>query len=133
MRRGVHTPSRARHSLMSVRETCEHLRMRKNLAKRLLHRICKETVVTLSTTCDLAIGDLAIGDLGVRAIESLDVRVATISVRMMKRKKVGTSKFSNFDSSTLILLAMLHRTVFALFSRSSVERNYVVFVLVEDL
>ena len=52
---------------------------------------------------DLAIGDLAIGCLGVRAIESLDVRVrvATNFVEVMKRKKIATSKFSNLDSSIL--------------------------------
>ena len=54
---------------------------------------CKESVaITLSTNCDLAIECL-----GVRAIESLDSRVATIVLRMMKRK-VATSRFSNFDS-----------------------------------
>ena len=75
----------------------------------------KESVaITLFTTCDLAIECL-----GVRAIESLDVRVATMVLRMMKRKKVATSRFSNFDTSFLILLAMLHRMVFASFSRSS--------------
>ena len=94
--------------------------MRKNLAKWLPHRICKESAATtLSTTCDLAIGDLAIECLGVRAIESPDVRVATIVVKMMKRKKIATSKFSNFDSSILILLEILHRMVFASFSRFS--------------
>ena len=64
--------------------------MCKNLAKWLPHRICNESVaITLSTTCDLAIeclGVLAIECLGVRAIESLGVRVATIVVRMMKRR-----------------------------------------------
>ena len=43
---------------------------------------------------DLAIGDLAIGCLGVRAIESLDVRVRV--VRMTKRKKIATSKLFQF-------------------------------------
>ena len=52
--------------------------MRKNLAKWLQHRFCKESVAfTFCTSCDLAIGDLASGCLGVHAIESLDVRVAT--------------------------------------------------------
>ena len=61
--------------------------MRKNLAKWLPHRSCKETVAfALSTTCDLATGDLAIGCLAVHAIESLDVRVATNFVKMIKRK-----------------------------------------------
>ena len=55
--------------------------------------------------------------LGVHAIESLDVRVPTNSVKMMKRNKVARSKSSNFDS----------------FSRSSEKRNSVVLVLVEDL
>ena len=44
-----------------------------------------------------------------------------------------TSKFSNFDSSILILLAMLYRMVFASFSRSSEFGNSVVLVLVEGL
>ena len=93
--------------------------MCKNLAKWLPHRICKASVaITLSTTCDLAIGDLATECLGVRAIESLDVRVATIVVKMMKRT-FATSRLSNFNSSTPILFAMLHRMVFALFSSSS--------------
>ena len=66
--------------------------MCKNLAKWLPHRICKESAaITLSTTCDLAIECL-----GVRAIEGLDVRVATIVVRMMKRKKVATRRFFQF-------------------------------------
>ena len=71
--------------------------MRKNLAKWLSHRFCKDSVAfTLFTTYDLPIGDLAIGDLaiaclGVHAIESLDVRVATNYVKMMKRKKVARS------------------------------------------
>ena len=57
--------------------------MRKSLAKWLPQRICKESVaITLSTNCDLAIECL-----GVRAIESLDVLVATIVVMIMKRKK----------------------------------------------
>ena len=85
--------------------------MRKNLAKWLPRRICKESVaITLSTTCDLAIqclGVLAIGCLGVHAV-----------VRMVMRK-VATSRFSNFDSATLILLAMLRRMVFVVHSRSS--------------
>ena len=84
----------------------------------------------LCTTCDLAIGDLAIGDL---AIGFLGVRVATIVVRMMKRKKVARNKSSNVDSSFLILLEVLHRMVFASFSRSSEQRNSFVFILVEDL
>ena len=45
------------------------------------------TWVTLEpNTCDLAIGDLAIGCLGVRATESLDVRVATNFVKMMRKE-----------------------------------------------
>ena len=59
--------------------------------------------------------------LGDLAIESLEVRVATIVVRMMKRKEVATSRFSNFDPATPVLLAMLHRMVFALLSRSFKE------------
>ena len=87
--------------------------MCKNLAKCLPHRICEESVaITLSTTCDLAIECL------VRAIESLGVRVVTNVVRMMKRK-VATSRFFNFGSAIPVLLAMLHRVVFALLSRSS--------------
>ena len=53
----------------------------------------------------------------VHAIESLDVRVATNFVKMMRKN--ARNKSSNFDSSFLILLAMLHRMVFASFSRSS--------------
>ena len=58
--------------------------MCKNLAKWLPHRICTESAaITLSTTCDLDIECVC-----VRAIWSLDVRVATIVVRMMKRKRL---------------------------------------------
>ena len=85
--------------------------MHKNLAKWLPNRICKESVaITLSTTGDVAIGDRAIGDL---TIESLDVRVAIIVVKMMS-KMVATSGFSNVDSSILILVAILHRMVLCL-------------------
>ena len=101
----LHTPSRARHSLMSEREICEKIYECARILQSGCHRICKESV---------AITDLANGDL---ATECLGVRVAAIVVRMMKRKKVATSRFSSFDSSTPILLAMLHRMVFALFSR----------------
>ena len=114
--------------------------MHKNLAKWLPNRICNESVaITLATAGDVVIGDLAIGDLtieclGVRAIESLDVRVAIIVVKMMKRKMVATSRFSNVDASILILVAILHRIVFASLSRSSTRtKNSVVLVLVEDL
>ena len=88
---------------------------------------------SLFTTYDLATGDLAIVCLGVHAIESLDVRVATNFLKMMKMTKVARNKFSNFDSSIPILLATLYRMVFASISRSSEEMNYVVLVLVEDL
>ena len=86
---------------------------------------CKESVAfTLATTCEITMGDLAISDLAiecldVHAIECLDVRVATIVVKMMKRKKVARNTSSFFDSSIPILLAVLHRMVFASFSRSS--------------
>ena len=86
--------------------------MRRNLAKWLPHRFCKESaVLALFTTCDLAIGDLAIGDIafGDLAIGCHDVRVATNFVKMMKRKKVARNKSSKLDSSILILLAILHR------------------------
>ena len=56
--------------------------MRKNLAKWLPHWFCKETVAFAPSTT----GDIAIGCLAVHAIESLDVRVATNFVKMMKRK-----------------------------------------------
>ena len=104
--------------------------MRKNLAKWLPHWICKESVaITLSSTCDLAIDDLVI-----ECLESLGVRVATIVARVMKRKEVATSKFSNFDSSLQFCShAMFHRMIFARFSRPLEYRNSVVLVLVEDL
>ena len=67
------TPSRARHSLMSVREICET--KRSNVA-------LKESVaIALSTNFDLA-------------IECLGAHVDTIVVKMTKRK-FATSKFSN--------------------------------------
>ena len=76
---------------------------------------CKRNSLNKSAKSPLmiSIGDLAIGCLGVHAIESLDVRVATKFVKMMKRKKVERNKSSNFDSSILILLAVLRRMVFA--------------------
>ena len=80
--------------------------------------------IALSTNCDLAIECL-----GFRAI---DVRVATIVVKMIKRK-VATNRFSNFDSAIPGLPAMLHRMVFAALSRSSEYKDSVVLVLVEDL
>ena len=80
-----------------------NLRMRNNLATLLPHRFCKESVaVTLSTTCDLAIeflDDLAIECHGSRAIESPDVRVATIVVRVIKRK-FATNRFSARNASS---------------------------------
>ena len=90
-------PSRARHSLLSVREKSgkKYMALKESVA------------ITLSTSGDLV-------------IERLGVRVATIVVRMMKRK-VATSRFSNY------------RMVFAVLSRSSELRNSVVLVLVEDL
>ena len=99
-----------------------NLRMRNNLAKLLPHRFCKESVaVTLSTTCH-----------GSRAIESPDVRVATIVVRVIKRK-FATRRFSNSFSAIPSLLAMLHRMIFAVLSRSSEYKSSVIFVLVEDV
>ena len=86
VRRGVLSslpPWRARHSLLSVRGTFEN--------------IPEFTMYDLSIG-DLAIGDLASGDLAIGdlAIESLDVRVrvATNSVKMMK-KKIAQNKSSN--------------------------------------
>ena len=62
------------------------------------------------------------------AIECLGVRVATIVVKMMKRK-FAKSRFSNFGCAIPGLLAMHHRMVFAVLSRSSECRNSVVLVL----
>ena len=75
----------------------------------------ESAAITLSTNCDLA-------------IECLGVRVATVVVKMMKRK-FATSEFSNFGCAIPGLLAMLHRMVCAVLSRSSEN----VLVLVEDL
>ena len=102
--------------LMSVQEICEKIICG-------FERVCSR----LSTNCDPAIECL-----GVRAIESLDVRVATILVRMMKRK-VATCRFSSLGSAFPGLLVMLHRMVFAVLFRSWDYRNFVVLVLVEDL
>ena len=77
----------------------------------------ESAAITLSTNCDLA-------------IESLGVRVATIVLRMMKRK-VATRRISNFDSAIPGLLAKLHRMVFASFSRSPECKRFVVLVLVK--
>ena len=52
---------------------------------------------------------------------------------IMKRKTEATNRFSNFDSSTEILLAMLHRMVLGALSRSSGSRRFVVLVFVEEL
>ena len=94
-----------------------------------VHEICEKSYVALKESAAITLStnwDLTIECLGVRAIEILDVRVATIVVRMMKRK-VATSRFSHVDSAIPVLLAMLHRMVFALLSHSS-ERleNFVV-------
>ena len=59
--------------------------------------------------------------------------VPPLFVRMMKRKKVAIRRFSNVDSSILILVEILHRMFFATFSRSSEWSNSVVLVVVEDL
>ena len=69
--------------------------------------------ITLSTNCDLAMERR-----DVLAIEKLDVRDATIDVNMMKRK-IATSRFPNIVSAIPGLLAMLHRMVFPVLSRSS--------------
>ena len=56
----------------------KNLRMRKNLAKWLPYRICKESVAfALFTTCDLSIGDLAIESLDVRVIHCNSARSAS--------------------------------------------------------
>ena len=84
----VFTPRRV-HDIRYVlyAKSVNNLRMRKNLAKMAATLDLQESVaITLSTTCDLTIGDSASDCLGVRAIESLDVRVATIVARTMKRK-----------------------------------------------
>ena len=112
---------------MSVREICEKIYECARILQSGCHIDFSESVaIILSTNCDLAIECL-----GVRASERLGVPVATIVVRMMKRK-VATSRFSNFGSATQVLLAMLHRMVFAVLSRSSEQTNSVVLVLVED-
>ena len=87
----------------------------------------ESVAIILSTNCDLAIECL-----GVRAIESLGVRVVTFVVRMMKRT-FATSMFSNLGSAIPGLPGMLRRMVFAALSHFSECRNSVVFVLVEDL
>ena len=65
----------------------------------------ESVVVTLSTNVDLD-------------IERVGVRVATIVVKFMKRK-FATSGISSFACAIPSLLAMLHRMVFAVLSRSS--------------
>ena len=82
---------------MSVQEICE-----KNQ-----HGLKESVDITLSTSLDLA-------------IECLGVRVATIVVKMMKRK-FATSEFSTFGCAIPGLLAMLHRMVFAVHSHSSAK------------
>ena len=81
------------------------------------HRFWKKSAAftLFFTICDLAIGDLAIECLGIHAIESLDVRVATNFVKMMKRKRFARNKVSNFGSTIPILLAVPRRKVFASF------------------
>ena len=64
--------------------------------------------------------------------EGLGVRVATIVVKMMKRK-FATNEFPNVGCAIPGLLAMLHRMVFSVLSRSSEFWSSVVLVLVEDL
>ena len=106
----LHPPSRARHSLMSLREICETK----------IYMALKESVaITISTNVDLA-------------IECLGVRIATIVVKMMKRQ-FETSEFSNSGCAISGLLATLHGMVFVVLSRSSEYKCSVVIVLVEDL
>ena len=75
----------------------------------------KSVAITPSTNFDLA-------------IECLGVCVATIVVKMMKRK-FATSEFSSFGCAIPGLLSMLHRMVFAVLSRSSKFWRSVVLVL----
>ena len=105
----LHPWSRARHSLMSVREICE----------KTFVALKESVAITLSTNFDLA-------------IECLGVRGATIVVKMTKRK-FATSRFSNLRRAIPGLLAMLHRMVFAVRPRSSEYRRSVVVVLVANL
>ena len=79
----------------------------------------ESAAITLSTNVDLA-------------IDCLGVRVATIVVKMMKRK-FATSEFSKFGCAIRVVLATLHRMVFVVLSRSSEFKRSVVLVLVEDL
>ena len=72
------------------------------------------------------ISPLVILPLMILPLGVFDVCVATNFVKMMKRKKITRNKSSNSHSSSLILLAMASRTIFALFSRSLVRRNSVV-------
>ena len=65
----------------------------------------ESAAITLSTNVDLA-------------IDCLGVRVATIVVKMMKRK-FATSEFSNCGCAIRVVLATLHRMVFVVLSRSS--------------
>ena len=94
---------------MSVREICEDIYTALN----------ESVAITLSTNVDLA-------------IECLGVRVATIVVKMMKRK-FATSGISNLGCAIPSLRAMLHRMVFGVLSRSSGCRRLVVLVLVDEL
>ena len=68
----------------------------RNLCKKSYVALKESVAITRSTNCDLAIECL-----GVRAIECLDGRVATIVVRM-SRRKIARNKSSNFDSTILI-------------------------------
>ena len=106
----LHSGSRARHSLMSVREICE---------KTFL--AVKESVAITLSTKDLA-------------IECLGVRVATI-VKMMKRN-IASSGISNLGGAIPGLLAMLHRICLCRslsFFGIQEYRSSVALVLVEDL
>ena len=62
---------------------------------RILQRGCHRgrAKSTLITTCDLAVGDFAIECLGVHATENLDVRVATIFVKVMKGRRLRPVSF----------------------------------------
>ena len=89
----------------------KNLRMRKNLAKWLPQRFCKESVAfPLFTTCDLAIGCLGVYDIawfGVHASESLDVLCCHQFLwRWWRGRRLREIMFSKFDSSMLLRLIL---------------------------
>ena len=102
---------------------CKRNSLKKSANAQESCKVARFCAFTFCTTCDLA---LVVSPVGVLVFAPLRVLMFVLppnSVNLMKRKKAARNKFSNFES-ILILIAMLHRVVFASFSRSSEKKEF---------